>query len=55
MTDWEHHHPPHDHPDFDAYLDTLTDDDLAAINAATHTGPPTATPTPDTRQDPPKI
>jgi hypothetical protein len=33
MTDWETHHPPHDHPDFDAYLDTLTDDDLAAINA----------------------
>jgi hypothetical protein len=42
MTTWEHHHPPHDHPDFDAYLDTLTDDDLtainAAINAAFHTG-----------------
>jgi hypothetical protein len=35
MTAWEHHHPPHDHPDFDAYLDTLTDDDLAAITAAT--------------------
>jgi hypothetical protein len=34
MTAWEHHHPPHDHPDFDAYLDTLTEDDLAAINAA---------------------
>ena len=34
MTTWEHHHPPHDHPDFDAYLDTLTEDDLAAINAA---------------------
>ena len=33
MTDWDIHHPPHDHPDFDAYLDTLTDDDLAAINA----------------------
>jgi len=33
MTDWNNHHPPHDHPDFDAYLDTLTDDDLAAINA----------------------
>ena len=33
MTDWTNHHPPHDHPDFDAYLDTLTDDDLAAINA----------------------
>jgi hypothetical protein len=32
MTAWEHHHPPHDHPDFDAYLDTLTDDDLVAIN-----------------------
>jgi hypothetical protein len=35
MTAWEQHHPPHDHPDFDAYLDTLTEDDLAAINAAT--------------------
>jgi hypothetical protein len=35
MTSWEHHHPPHDHPDFDAYLDTLTEDDLAAITAAT--------------------
>jgi hypothetical protein len=35
MTSWEHHHSPHDHPDFHAYLDTLTDDDLAAINAAT--------------------
>jgi hypothetical protein len=35
VTSWEHHHPPHDHPDFDAYLDTLTDDDLAVINAAT--------------------
>lgn len=35
MTDWEHHHPPHDHPDFDAYLDTLSQDDLAAINTAT--------------------
>jgi hypothetical protein len=34
MTAWEHHHPPHDHPDFDAYLDTLTEDDLAAMNAA---------------------
>jgi hypothetical protein len=34
MTTWNHHHPPHDHPDFDAYLDTLTDDDLAAINTA---------------------
>ena len=34
MTDWNNHHPPHDHPDFDAYLDTLTDDDLAAINTA---------------------
>ena len=34
MTDWKHHHPPHDHPDFDAYLDTLTDNDFAAINAA---------------------
>lgn len=35
MTAWEQHHPPHDHPDFDAYLDTLTEDDLAAITAAT--------------------
>jgi hypothetical protein len=35
MTDWKKHHPPHDHPDFDAYLDSLTADDLAAINAAT--------------------
>lgn len=35
MTAWEHHHPPHDHPDFDAYLDTLSEHDLAAINAAT--------------------
>jgi hypothetical protein len=34
MTDWTNHHPPHDHPDFDAYLDSLTEDDLAAINAA---------------------
>ena len=34
MTDWKNHHPPHDHPDFDAYLDSLTEDDLAAINAA---------------------
>jgi hypothetical protein len=34
MTAWEHHHPPHDHSDFDAYLDTLTEDDLAAIQAA---------------------
>lgn len=37
MTAWEHHHPPHDHPDFDAYLDTLTEDDLAAMNTATDT------------------
>jgi hypothetical protein len=34
MTDWTKHHPPHDHPDFDAYLDSLTEDDLAAINDA---------------------
>jgi len=34
MTGWKNHHPPHDHPDFDAYLDSLTEDDLAAINAA---------------------
>ena len=33
MTAWENHHPPHDHPDFDAYLDTLTENDLATINA----------------------
>ena len=32
MTDWKNHHPPHDHPDFDAYLDSLTGDDIAAIN-----------------------
>ncbi|MHA6632157.1 hypothetical protein ACU61A_42600 [Pseudonocardia sichuanensis] len=35
MTAWEQHHPPHDHPDFGAYLDTLTQDDHATINAAT--------------------
>ena len=35
MTASEHHHPPHDHPDFDAYLDTLTEDDLDAMNTAT--------------------
>jgi hypothetical protein len=35
MAAWEHHHPPHDHPDFDAYLDTLTEDDLEAMNATT--------------------
>jgi hypothetical protein len=34
MTNWETHHPPHHHPDFDAYLDTLTEDDLTAINTA---------------------
>jgi hypothetical protein len=32
MTDWTNHHPPHDHPDFDPYLDSLTEDDIAAIN-----------------------
>jgi len=32
MTDWKNHHPPHDHPDFDAYLDSLTEDDITAIN-----------------------
>jgi hypothetical protein len=42
MTSWEHHHPPHDHPDFDAYLDTLTNDDLTAITAATHAATDTA-------------
>jgi hypothetical protein len=34
MTDWTHHHPPHDHPDFDAYLDSLTEEDIAALNRA---------------------
>jgi hypothetical protein len=38
MTDWTNHHPPHDHPDFDAYLDSLTDDDIAAINHTTGQG-----------------
>lgn len=33
MTSWNHHHPPHDHPDFEAYLATLTEDDLAAMDA----------------------
>jgi hypothetical protein len=37
MTAWDQHHPPHDHPDFDAYFDTLTEDDLAAITAAATT------------------
>lgn len=37
MTSWEHHHPPADHPDFATYLDTLTEDDLAAIDAAATT------------------
>jgi hypothetical protein len=54
MTDWKHHHPPHDHPDFDAYLATLTDDDFDAINAAGHTRPPIEPSTPDTHPDPPK-
>lgn len=36
MTAWERHHPPLDHPDFDAYFDTLTDDDLAAVTASTN-------------------
>jgi len=48
MTDWKNHHPPHDHPDFDAYLDTLTDDDLDAINAAM---PTTDNDPPATRHD----
>jgi hypothetical protein len=39
------HHPPHDHPDFESYLDTLTDDDLAAVNAGQ--------PDPGTGQNPP--
>lgn len=46
MTDWTNHHPPHDHPDFDAYLDSLTEEDLAAINGATlqtTTEPPDST------------
>jgi hypothetical protein len=42
MTSWTHHHPPHDHPDFDAYLDTLTEEDFAAMNAT-----PTGHPDPD--------
>jgi hypothetical protein len=54
MTDRKHHHPPSDHPDFDAYLDTLTDDDFDAINASIHTRPSTESPTPDTSHDPPK-
>lgn len=36
MTTSRDHHPPHDHPDFDTYLDTLTDDDLTTINAVTN-------------------
>ena len=52
MTDWKHHHPPHDHPDFDAYLDTLTDDDFEAMNTMP-TRPPAESPTPETSQDPP--
>jgi len=47
MTDWKNHHPPHDHPDFNAYLDSLTDDDIAAINAAIL--PTTDEPTDSTR------
>ena len=54
MTDWKYHHPPSDHPDFDAYLDTLTDDDFDAINASIRDRPPTESPTPDTSHDPPK-
>lgn len=34
MTSWEQHHPPHDHPHFDSYLDSLTEEDLAALNTA---------------------
>ena len=48
---WQHHHPPHDHPDFDAYLDTLTDDDFAAINA---TMPTTDNDPPNTPDNPKK-
>ena len=52
MTDWKHHHPPPEHPDFDAYLNTLTDDDFEAINATAHR-PPTQYPPPDDApQDP---
>jgi hypothetical protein len=40
MTSWTHHHPPHDHPNFDAYLNTLTEDDLAAINTTQTTSHP---------------
>ena len=47
MTDWKNHHPPHDHPDFDAYLDSLTEDDLATINGAI--GQTTNEPTDSTR------
>ncbi len=35
MTAWKHHHPPHDHPDFDAYLASLTEDDHAALTVPT--------------------
>ena len=56
MTDWNTHHPPHDHPDFDAYLDSLTDDDLATINAtiAKTDIPKTDNETPETRNDCPE-
>jgi hypothetical protein len=56
MTDWTNHHPPHDHPDFDAYLDTLTNDDLTALNAtiAKTDIPKTDNETPDTRNDLPE-
>jgi hypothetical protein len=56
MTAWEHHHPPHDHPDFDAYLDTLTEDDLAAITAAaTAATPKTHNGELDNRHDSPEF
>jgi hypothetical protein len=56
VTDWTSHHPSHDHPDFDVYLDSLSDDDIAAINdAITHTASkppdPGAEPTPDNDPD----
>lgn len=53
MTDWKNHHPPHDHPDFDAYLDTLTDEDFEAINATERTRTPER-PAPDAPENPPQ-
>ncbi len=51
MTSWTHHHPPHDHPDFNAYLDTLTEEDLTAMNAANDTASQASTGEPDTDND----